>query len=272
MTPFAEPVHAGPAPTASLRQRLAARERLLSTFVKTTSHQTVEVLAATGLDTLVLDAEHAPFGPESLDRSLLAGHACGLPVLVRVPYPRAAAIQQALDLGAAGVMVPHVDDARIATEVVRAARYGQGGTRGFSTASRAGGYGLRSMADHLRASDEHTAVIVQIESAQAVAEAAAIAAVPGVDCLFVGPADLAVSFGATGTDDPRVAEAMATVCAAGRAAGRAVGCFVPDARAVPDLGAMGASFFVVGSDQALLRKAARQVMAGAAESEAACAP
>ncbi|WP_259276329.1 aldolase/citrate lyase family protein, partial [Raoultella terrigena] len=134
-------------------------------------------------------------------------HACALPVLVRVPYPRAAAVQQALDLGAAGVMVPHVDDARIAAEVVRAARYGQGGARGFSNSSRAGGYGARGMAEHLRASDAHTTVIVQIESAQAVAEASAIAAVPGVDCLFVGPADLAVSLGAQGLDDPRVADA-----------------------------------------------------------------
>ncbi len=152
----------GPSPAARLRSRILARDRLMATFVKTTSHQTVEVLAATGMDTLVLDAEHAPFGPESLDRSLLAAHACALPVLVRVPYPRAAAIQQALDLGAGGVMVPHVDDARIAEEVVRAARYGQGGARGFSNSSRAGGYGARGMAEHLLASDAHTSVIVQI--------------------------------------------------------------------------------------------------------------
>lgn len=179
----------------SLRERLVAGESLFATFVKTTSHQTVEVLAATGLDTLVLDAEHAPFGPESLDRSLLAARACSLPVLVRVPYPRGAAIQQALDMGAAGVMVPHVDSAAIALEVVRAARYG--GTRGYSASPRAGGYGQRGMAEHLRLSDAHTAVLVQIESGEAVAQVREIAAVPGVDCLFIGPADLAVSIGPT---------------------------------------------------------------------------
>jgi len=251
----------------SLRERLVAGEPLFSTFVKTTSHQTVEVLAATGLDTLVLDAEHAPFGPESLDRSLLAARACGLPVLVRVPYPRGAAIQQALDMGAAGVMVPHVDSAAVALDVVRAARYG--GTRGYSASPRAGGYGQRGMAEHLRLSDAHTAVLVQIESGQAVAQAREIAAVPGVDCLFIGPADLAVSIGADSPTDPRVTEAVAQVCEAGRQARCAVGCFVSDVRQVTSLRALGVAFFVVGSDQALLRAAARQAMAGALESMAA---
>lgn len=251
----------------SLRERLVAGESLFATFVKTTSHQTVEVLAATGLDTLVLDAEHAPFGPESLDRSLLAARACSLPVLVRVPYPRGAAIQQALDMGAAGVMVPHVDSAAIALEVVRAARYG--GTRGYSASPRAGGYGQRGMAEHLRLSDAHTAVLVQIESGEAVAQVREIAAVPGVDCLFIGPADLAVSIGADSPGDPRVAEAIAQVCAVGRAARCAVGCFVSDVAQVAGLRSLGVAFFVVGSDQALLRAAARQAMAGALESMAA---
>ncbi|RYF24569.1 MAG: aldolase [Comamonadaceae bacterium] len=247
----------------TLKQRLLDGEPLLATYVKTTSHQTVEVLASTGLDAIVLDAEHAPFGPESLDRALLASRACGLPALVRVPHVRADAIQQALDMGAAGVVVPRVDSAAIATHVVRASRYIGG--RGFSASPRAGGYGQREMAELMRVSDTQTAVIVQIESMDAVEEAAAIAAVPGVDCLFVAPADLAVSMGAHSLADPRVAEALARVCEAGRQAGRAIGCSVADSQQVPGLRALGVSFFVVGSDQALLKRAARQAVAVAKE-------
>lgn len=243
----------------TLKSRLLEREPLLATYVKTTSHQTVEVLASTGLDAVVLDAEHAPFGPETLDRALLASRACGLPALVRVPHVRAEAIQQALDMGAAGVVVPRVESAAIATHVVRASRYLGG--RGFSDAPRVGGYGQRAMTELMHAGDTQSAVIVQIESMVAVEEAAAIAAVTGVDCLFVAPADLAVSLGASSIADPRVADALARVCEAGQQAGRAVGCFVADGRQVPGLRAMGMSFFVVGSDQALLRHAARQAVA-----------
>ena len=182
------------APT--FRQRLRSGELLLATFVKTTSPQTVEVLSATGLDAVVLDAEHAPFGPESLDRCLGAARGSGVVGLVRIPALRAEAILQALDMGAAGVFVPHVDTAEQAREAVDAARY-VGGKRGYSASARAGDYGECDMALHLHSGDTGTAVIVQIESVEAVARAEAIALVPGVDCLFIGPADLAVSIGAS---------------------------------------------------------------------------
>lgn len=247
----------------TLTQRLHEGELLFATFVKTTSHQTVEVLAATGLDALVLDAEHAPFGPESLDRSLRAARATGLPALVRVAQPHGDAIRQALGMGAAGVLVPQVDSAEAAAAVVRAAHGVQDGP-GLSTAEGDARIRQHSQAS-IPQSDAPACVVVQIESMAGVANAAAIAAVPGVDCLFVGPADLAVSLGAQSMGDPRVAEAVAQVCAAGRQAECPVGCFVTDTQQVPGLRALGVAFFVIGSDQALLQRAARQVMAGVRE-------
>lgn len=231
--------------STSLKQRLHEGELLFATFVKTTSYQTVEVLAATGLDALVLDAEHAPSGPESLEYSLRAARSSGLPALVRVAQPQDASIRLGLDMGAAGVLVPQVDSAETAAAVVRAAHRAEG------EAGHSGGV--------------RACVVVQIESMTAVANAAAIAAVPGVDCLFVGPADLAVSLGAQSMGDPRVADAVAQVCAAGREAGCPVGCFVADTQQVPGLRALGVAFFIVGSDHALLQRAARQVMAGIRE-------
>lgn len=241
------------------RQRLRAGELLLTTFVKTTSHQTIEVLAGTGLHAMVLDAEHAPFGPESLDRCLGAARGAGLSALVRIPALRAEAVLQALDMGAAGILVPHVDTADQAREAVRAARY-VGGQRGYSASARAGNYGDVDMTAHLLAGDECSAVIVQIESMQAVENARDIASVPGVDCLFIGPADLAVSLGASSMADARVAQAVERVCAAAREAGCTVGSFVPDATAIGPLYAQGVRFFVIASDQALLKRMARQVL------------
>jgi 2-keto-3-deoxy-L-rhamnonate aldolase RhmA len=247
----------------SLRERLRSGAEIRAIFVKTTSHQTVEVLGGTGLDAIVLDAEHAPFGPESLDRCLSAARGVGLPALVRVASARPEAVLQALDMGAAGVLVPHVDCVEDAEAAVRAARY-VGGSRGFSPSPRAGGYGARSMAEHLAASDAQSLVIVQIESATAVANAAKIAAVSGVDAVFLGPADLAVSLGVCDTAHAKVQQAVASTCAAAQASGCAIGSFAGDARAVAGLHALGVRFFVIGSDQSLLQRATRQLLAESA--------
>jgi 2-keto-3-deoxy-L-rhamnonate aldolase RhmA len=244
----------------TFRQRLVQGDRLVSTFVKTTSHQTVEVLSATGLDAVVLDAEHAPFGLESLDRCLGAALGVGMNALVRIPALRSDTILQPLDMGACGVLVPHVDDAAQAQLAVSAARY-VGGCRGFSTSARAGRYGDEAMSVHLRTSDEHAAVIVQIESMASVSNAGAIASVPGVDCLFIGPADLAVSLGVSSMTDERVQDAVAEVCRQAIAAGCAVGSFVSDVTSIPPLAAQGVSFFVLGSDQSWLKRMARQLVA-----------
>lgn len=248
--------------TVPFHQRLRNSEFLFATFVKTTSHQTIEVLATTGLDAIVLDAEHAPFGVESLDICLLAARACQLPALVRVPDGRPETIQRVLDLGACGVMVPHVESAADARAVVSAARY-RGGSRGFSGSTRAGGYGMRSMGDHLRLSDEELVTVVQVESSSSVDAVSDIASVQGVDCLFVGPADLAVSFGSDDPGDARVSAAGARACRAAAAAGRAAGYFVGDVEDVPKLGAQGVRFFVIKSDQSFMRTGVAQALTSA---------
>lgn len=242
-----------------LRQRLRDGAALLSTFVKTTSPQIVELLATVGFDALVLDAEHAPFGIESLDLCLMAARASGTPALVRVPNARPDTILQVLDMGAAGVVVPHVDNVEQAREAVRAARY-RGGLRGFSASPRAGGYGARGMAEHIQSSDENTLVIVQIESVAAVENAEEIGRVEGVDCLFVGPADLAVSMGCDDPGDPRVQARIADVRAASGRSHCALGCFTASAADAQRLRELGTSLVVLASDQMLLRRAAHDAL------------
>jgi 2-keto-3-deoxy-L-rhamnonate aldolase RhmA len=112
----------------------------VGTFVKTASVQVIEILAMSRLDFVVVDAEHAPFDRRDIDLMVLAGRACGLPVAVRVPDSEAATLLSALDLGAAGLVVPHVDTAEQARALVARVRF-RGGLRGFSSSPRAAGYG-----------------------------------------------------------------------------------------------------------------------------------
>jgi len=227
------------------------------TFIKTASPQVVEILGLTTLDFAVIDAEHAPFDRHMLDLMLLAGRAAGLPLLVRVPDSAPSTILSVLDLGAAGLLVPHVDTAAEAKDVVARARY-RGGVRGFSSSPRFAGYGSLGMKAALDAGDR-TAILCQIESREGLAQVAAIAAVPGVDALFVGRADLALALGFEDIRVPAVTEASLAVIRAARAAGKIAAMFVPNTAERDQFAAEGASCFVIGSDQSLLRQAVQAV-------------
>jgi 2-keto-3-deoxy-L-rhamnonate aldolase RhmA len=232
----------------------AAGEVHLGTFVKTPAPQIVEVLALAGLDFAVLDAEHAPWDRGTLDLALLAGHAAGLPLLVRVAERSAVAILPVLDQGAAGIVVPHVDSAADAHDAVAQARY-LGGRRGYSSSPRAGAYGTLGMAETIRRGD-NTVVIVQIESEAAVAAVHDILAVPGVAGVLIGRADLALSMGLASTQDARVVAATDRVVKATLAAGRLLGVAVGSDAERERFVAQGANWVVQGSDQGLLRQAA----------------
>lgn len=239
----------------SFKEKLAAGETLAGTFVKTPHPHVVELLALTGLDCLILDAEHAPFDRASLDLCILAARAAGQPVLVRPASGSPEQILNALDCGADGVLVPHIRSAKEARGLVAACHYGPGG-RGFAGSTRAAGYTTRGMAAH-RAAARGVSIVAQIEDAEALPEIEAIAAVDGIDALFIGRADLTLSLGADTPDAPEVVEAVERICAAGRAAERTVGMFLPRVADVPEWRAKGASLFLLRSDQEFLLDGAR---------------
>ncbi len=235
----------------ALKARLAGRETLVGTFVKTPSPIIVEVLSLSALDCLCLDAEHAPFDRSAIDGCVMAARSAGMDVLVRTPSAAPEHILSALDCGAAGVVVPHVRSAEEARAAVRAAHYGHGG-RGFAGSSRAAGYTTRTMAQILEAASARTVVVVQIEDPEAIDAIDEIAAVDGIDCLFVGRADLTVAYGCSDQDDPRVVAAVEAVCAAGLRHGRTVGMFLARAEDAPGWIAKGASLFLLGSDHGFI--------------------
>lgn len=232
--------------------RLRAGESLISTFIKTPSHAVVEIAGECGLDAVVLDAEHAPFDPASLDRGLLACRAADIAGLIRVADDRPATLLQALDLGADGLVLPHIVNAAQARQLLQATRY-RNGARGFSNSPRAGGYGKANLAEHMASEDGRHAIIAQIEDREALDNLAAIAGVEHIDCLLVGRADLAVSLGASSLDDPRVESAVNRVLDAALQAGKAAGIFVAHSDDLARYSAKGMRFFILGSDQAVLR-------------------
>ena len=246
----------------NFKQQLAAGEPLLGTFLKTPHPHIVEVLATAGLDCVCIDAEHAPFDRTAIDLCIMAARAGGVPAIVRPASAAPHELLNALDCGADGVVVPHIRSAEEAAALARIAHYGPGG-RGFAGSTRAAGYGLVPIADHLAATKARTAVIAQIEDVEALDSIDAIAAVEGIDALFVGRIDLTISLGCTSPDDPRVVAAVDAIVAACRRAGRASGMFLSRATDVPEWREKGASLFLLASDHNFIRSGARAMRSDA---------
>lgn len=239
----------------NFKSRMHAGENLCGTFVKTPAYEVVEVLAKSGLDFICFDAEHAPFDRGRLDACLAIARALDFPALVRVPTGSADEILKALDSGALGIVVPHVDTVEKAENISRWSRFGHGG-RGFAGSTRWAGYATRSMAEVLAQADE-TVVIAQIEEPEAVNAAEAIAAVGGIDGLFIGPADLAVCLGTTDPTSAPVRDSMKTVALATQKHGKTCMTFAPDASSAPVLKALGISMFFLASEHGFMLNAAK---------------
>lgn len=246
---------------ANFKTRLAAREQLLGTFLKTPSPMVCEVLANTGLDALCLDAEHSPFDRQVLDQCIYALRSEGMPSLVRVPSAAPEHLLNALDCGASGVVVPHVTSPEMAQRVAVQAHFGAGG-RGYAGSTRAAGYTRKAMSRHLEDSAAETVVIAQIEDVEALDAIEEIAAVEAIDCLFVGRIDLTVALGASSPLDTVVLQAVERICAAGVEAGRAVGMFVGSPDEVPYWQQAGASLFLLSSDHGFLIQGAKALAEG----------
>ncbi len=240
--------------TATLRQRLRAGDALAGTFMKLPSHLVVETLAGSALDFVVLDAEHAAMDRSAIDACCAVGRALDFPILIRVGEATPKEILWALDAGAVGVVLPHIVDADTAQAVARAAHFGAGG-RGYAGSTRWAGLTTRPMAEVL-AQDAQTIVLAQIEDPEALPNADAIAAVPGVDGLFIGPADLTVGFGQDAIGSPELDAAFETVRAACAAHGKGFATFTTGPEDTRRRAAQGVRMFVIASELGWMRAGA----------------
>ncbi len=222
-----------------LKQRLrSAREPSFGTWVSSSSLVAVDALRGLGFDWLMVDTEHAPVNPETLAAMVALLQGSGPTPFVRVGNIDQYLVKQALDAGAHGILVPLVSSEAQARAVVSYAKYPPEGIRGAAAAA-ASRYG-RELATYLRTANAETTVGVQIETREALEHLEAIAAVPGVDLLFVGPTDLTLSLGLL--DDrtnPKVRDAMRTVVATCERHGKIPGTLVvslEEKKAAVDLG------------------------------------
>ena len=243
----------------SLKNRIAAREQLLGSFIKTPSPMLCEVLGKSALDLLCLDAEHSPFDRLIQDQCLYALRSEAMPSLVRVPSSAPEHILNALDCGATGVLVPHVTSAEMAEKVAASAQFGAGG-RGYAGSTRAAGYTTKAMSRHLDESAAQSVVVAQIEDLEALDAIDHIAAVEGIDCLFIGRIDLTVALGASSPADPSVMHAVEKICQSAGDAGRPVGMFVGNLDEIPRWQEAGASLFLLSSDHSFLLQGAANLV------------
>jgi staphyloferrin B biosynthesis citrate synthase len=252
----------------SFRERLLAPEPLIGTFLKTPTSHAAEIVSDLGFDFVVIDQEHAPFDRTTTDVALLAARALGTPALVRVSGPDA--ILSVLDCGATGVLVPHVANAAYAREIAALCRY-RSGKRGFATSTRAGRYTAVPMWRHIADSDANTVFVAQIEDVEALDDLDAIAAIEGVDSLFIGRGDLTAAFGDQAKDPPAVRKAVERISEAARRAQKPISVYVGTAAEATWLRELGASAFILSSDQGFLRQAAAKGLSQLREAAGAVA-
>ena len=226
----------------------------VGTWAKIASLENLELMGNAGFDFVVIDTEHALINPESVYAMTVVGQACGLRMMTRVPDGLDSNLQAILDSGMNGLLIPRVTDVGVAKEVIQNLRFPPFGTRGMGITSRAGLWGQRSSRDYT-ASGDGIDLILQLESLEALRQAADFAAVEGVTGLFVGLGDLSLSSGLT-PSDPEFRNALASAVEAAHDAGLPIGTAVGEAQAVQRLAALGFDYFMVSNDGSMFARAA----------------
>jgi 2-keto-3-deoxy-L-rhamnonate aldolase RhmA len=246
----------------TVKQRLHNGELVLGTIISEVRNPNIAyLLAQCGFEFFIIDNEHGAYGAETVSNIVAAARGAGIAAIVRIPEIRRESILKPLDSGAAGLLVPQVNTVEQAQEVIYHAKYPPAGNRGVALRRAANQYARVNAAQYLQQANEDTFIAVQAESEQALQNIDAIAAVDGVDRVFVGPFDLSVSLGVPGqVNHPREVEAIEKVLAACRNHGKASGIllFEPD-RLIEWIG-KGVRFAAYSSDISLLADAAAQAV------------
>ena len=245
-----------------LRTRILAGETLIGSFSDLASPLAVELLGRAGMDWVILDLEHGAATESELLALLYAAGTTPIAPLVRVQSAERLRIGRALDLGAAGIMLPQLQSIDEVRQAVAYLRYPPVGQRGVALRTRGADLGKLSHADLARVVNDRVVGIVQIEAAQMVRDADEIAALEPVDVLFVGPADLSHALGIPGRfDDPTYLDAIKAVVAACERHGKAPGILLYDAAVLPAHLELGFRFIGLGSEGSYVSAGAAAMLA-----------
>lgn len=244
----------------AFKDKLAAGPALLGLWQALASGYTADICARAGYDWLLFDGEHSPNTAQTLLSQLQAVAPFPLEAIARVPSGDPVCIKQYLDLGFKTLLVPMVDTADQAAALVAATRYPPHGIRGVASATaRATGFGTDKA--YLKEAEQRLTLIVQIESRTALENIDAIAATPGVDALFIGPADLAASLGHLGNPlHPQVQQAITHAKARIDAAGKPAGIFALNPEDARNRIEQGFHFLSIGTDIGLLLTGAQALL------------
>ena len=243
-----------PAPHNTLKAALATKTVQMGLWMNLVSPIAAEALSGTGFDWLLIDGEH---GPNDIPTILAQVQAIGsrTSVVVRPPVGEVRMIKQLLDLGVQTILVPMIESADHAAQMVKAMHYPPVGMRGVgATIARASDYGR--ITDYITTANDQTCLILQIESRAGLAALPEILKLDGVDGVFIGPADLAADMGYPGNAAaPEVQATIDSTLAAIMASGKSAGILTFDAKVAQRYAAMGVTFLGIGSDVAVLVKA-----------------
>lgn len=239
-----------------LKQRLKNREKIFGSWNVLASAFATEVMGYAGFDFIIIDHEHGVGDLMTLGHQFQALSGTATTALVRIPNHDSAYIRRTLDLGAAGVVIPSVNTAAEARAIVQACYYPKFGSRGAAPGTiRASGFGAEAGL-YARTANEHTLVICQIETVEGVNNAAEIAAVGGVDMIFVGPYDLSASAGFMGEmSHPEVVALIERVEVAAKQAGKSLGSILRPGVSLKEVYDRGYQMIATGSDSTRLRAA-----------------
>jgi 4-hydroxy-2-oxoheptanedioate aldolase len=240
-------------PANSFKRALKAGKVQIGLWCSLSSHYAIELVAGSGFDWLLLDTEHSPNDLESVLTQLQAAAPYPTHPVVRVPWNDMVTIKRFLDIGSQSILIPYVQNAEEAKAAVAYTRYPPAGVRGVAGGTRATRWGR--VKDYAKRAHEELCVLVQVETQTALDNLEKIAAVDGVDGVFIGPADLHASLGYTGeTNNPKVMPVIDDAIRRIRKAGKAPGILTgveADARRWLDC---GGQFVAVGVDTGVLAR------------------
>jgi 2-keto-3-deoxy-L-rhamnonate aldolase RhmA len=242
----------------SIKQKLKNNQLVLGTFVSELRNPNVAyLLAQCGFDYFIFDNEHGAFSHETVSDMIAASRGAGIDVIVRVPEIRRETILKPLDSGAAGLLVPQVNTAEQAAEIVQHAKYPPMGSRGAAMRRAHNRYAHGDPGAFLRETNEATFIAVQAETTEAIDNVDAIAAVDGVDAVFCGPFDLSISLGIPGeVNHPREVEAVDKMVEACRRHGKTSGILMFEPGHLKSWLDKGMRFIAYSSDVNMIADAA----------------
>lgn len=244
--------------TSSLVERLSS-QRVLATFVTLKDPSAAGLVAAAGFHAVVVDREHGVMSPEAAANLITMAQRHGAAAIVRVPEPGRSTIQDALEAGADGVLVPMVETVQQACAIASWSRYAPRGTRGIHTFTAGSGFAKVPGAELPTVANDRVLVCAQIETATGLESCEAIAAVDGIDLVFYGPGDLALSLGvAPGSEAMK--QAIVRVAKAAEAHGKRFGAFVATEADAREAIRLGACLLVASADVAMLSIAAKATL------------